>query len=107
MPFEKGNSLGGRKEGSIGQKTKQWEALAESIATTHTERFNEILAKLPEDKFISSYLQILEYFKPKLARNTTDTNISFSKPVVLDWSDESGSDSNTTNTKAEGSEKTS
>jgi len=104
MPFEKGNSLGGRKEGSIGQKTKQWEALAESIATTHTERFNDILSRLPEDKFISSYLQVLEYFKPKLARNTIDGNVSFTKPVVLDWSDEPGENSNTTNTKTEGSE---
>lgn len=102
MPFEKGNSLGGRKEGSIGQKTKQWEALAESIATTHTERFNDILSRLPEDKFISSYLQVLEYFKPKLARNTTDMNITTAKPVILDWSD--GTDTNKTNPETEGSQ---
>ena len=102
MPFEKGNP--GRPDGIKNQKTKQWEALAESIATTHTDRFNEILATLPDDKFISSYLQVLEYFKPKLARNTIDGNVSFTKPVVLDWSDESGANSNTTNTKTEGSE---
>lgn len=106
MPFEKGNKLGGRTEGALSQKTKQWDALAESIATTHTERFNDILARLPEDKFISSYLQVLEYFKPKLARNTTDTNISFNKPVVLDWSDEPGTDTDKTDTETKGSEKT-
>jgi hypothetical protein len=66
MPFEKGNQLG--KIGGKHEKTKQWESLGEAIRTTHCDRFNLILAGLEDDKFIDRYLQVLEYFKPKLAR---------------------------------------
>lgn len=66
MPFEKGNQLG--KIGGKHEKTKQWEELGEAIRTTHCDRFNSILAGLEDDKFIDRYLQVLEYFKPKLAR---------------------------------------
>ena len=68
MPFEKGNKLGGRKEGAKGEKTKQWEALGESITTKHTERFNKILSECDDKTFVQHYQNILEFFKPKLQR---------------------------------------
>ena len=79
MPFEKGKSgnPNGKPQGAKGEKTKQWEALGESITGQQAEQFNAFLDKLwasrnDEDKMIASelYLKTLEYFKPKQARNT-------------------------------------
>ena len=65
-PFEKGNTFAKNK--GKHEKTKQWEALGESIATTHTERFNAILVGSDDETFLKYYTLILEYFKPKQAR---------------------------------------
>lgn len=74
MKFQEGHKkLGGRQKGSKNERTLQWEALGDSITTVHTERFNSILAKLKDDKeFMDRYLQLIEYFKPKLNRTTLD-----------------------------------
>lgn len=65
----KGKKTGGKVKGSKNEKTKQWEALGEAIITTHAERFNRILAAADDDLFMRNYAQMLEYFKPKLARS--------------------------------------
>jgi hypothetical protein len=79
MSFKKGESgnPNGRPHGAKSEKTKQWEALGESITGQQAEQFNAFLDKLwnsrnDEDKMIASelYLKTLEYFKPKQARNT-------------------------------------
>lgn len=69
MAAPKGNTYGKNK----GQhtRTKEWEELGDAIKTRHSERFNAILDELPDDKFVDKYLQVLEYFKPKLARTET------------------------------------
>jgi hypothetical protein len=69
MPAPKGNTYAKNK----GQhsKTKEWEELGDAIKTRHSERFNTILDDLPDEKFVDKYLQVLEYFKPKLARTET------------------------------------
>jgi len=36
----------------------------------HTEKFNSILNGLKGKEYINAYLQVLEYFKPKLQRST-------------------------------------
>lgn len=66
--FRKGDNRPRKPKGAISAKTRQWEALGDSIATTHTERFNKILASSKDEQFVSLYLQTLEYFKPKLGR---------------------------------------
>jgi len=66
-PWKKGE--GGRPKGVKNKNTLAWEGLRDSIVNVHTERFNTILTELEPDKFIDTYLKILEYFKPKLARN--------------------------------------
>ncbi len=69
--FEKGRAkTGGKQKGSKNERTKEWEKLAESIQERHTERFNDILDSLDDEKFADKFLQILEYFKPKLQRTT-------------------------------------
>jgi hypothetical protein len=64
------------KKGKPGKhaKTKQWEALAGSIITTHAERFDEILKRLPDEKFANIYVQILNYFKPKLSQTQVEVD---------------------------------
>lgn len=76
MPFVKGQSGNpkGKPKGAIGEKTKQWDALGESIMGRQAESFNNYLDELwsgsKSDKAIASelYLKSLEYFKPKQAR---------------------------------------
>lgn len=59
----------GRKEGSKNERTKQWEELGKALLERHSERANQVLDNLDDDKFIDQYAKLLEYFKPKLARS--------------------------------------
>lgn len=69
MAAPKGNKFSpGRTKGSKNEKTRQWEALGESIMTTHAERFNQILDQADDEFFTRNYLQLIEYFKPKMSR---------------------------------------
>ena len=70
MPQPKGRSGNpkGKPKGTKSEKTKQWEALGEAIVTRHANRFNEILDTCEDEKFADKFLQVLEYFQPKLAR---------------------------------------
>lgn len=50
-------------------KTKQWELLGEKITNEYTERVFKYFDSLKDDKdFYQAYLNILEYFRPKLQR---------------------------------------
>jgi len=62
------------------EKTKQWEALAESIVTIHAARFNSVLSKLPDEDFAKVYTIVLNYFKPK--QQTTQLNIESERPII-------------------------
>lgn len=64
--FKKGNP--GKPKGAISNKTKQWEALSESIVTTHAERFNTCLASMDDEQFSNLFIKVLEFFKPKYNR---------------------------------------
>jgi hypothetical protein len=73
--FVKGNP--GKPKGATHERTRQWEALADSIIGEQADRFRAFLNELWEsddikDKMRASelYLQTLEYFKPKQARVT-------------------------------------
>ena len=70
MPFEKGKSgnESGRPVGAKSKKTLEWEALGEAILTRHSERANQVLAAMDDEKFLDHYGKLLEYFKPKQAR---------------------------------------
>ena len=70
MPFVKGNKEATKK--GKHEKTKAWEALGESIVTTHAERFNSILQSSEDENFQRYFTMILEYFKPKQARTEVD-----------------------------------
>lgn len=66
------NNPKGKPKGTLSAKTLQWEALGESIVTIHTDRFNSILANSNDKEFSDRFLQVLEYFKPKLNRTTLE-----------------------------------
>ena len=68
MPKGHTNNPNGRPIGATSKRTKEWEALGEAIATKHAQRFNNILDDLDPEKFTDRFLQVLEYFQPKLAR---------------------------------------
>lgn len=69
---QSGNPFG-KPKGAVSEKTKLWEELGLSITTVHAQTFNEKLTQLFEEqpeKGMYMYLQVLEYFKPKLNRTT-------------------------------------
>jgi hypothetical protein len=84
-PFPKGvtGNPAGKPAGTKSTKGKQWEVLHESIAGTHTERFNKVLATLDDKEFMDNYLRILEYFKPRLQRaENINANVELDKVVL-------------------------
>jgi hypothetical protein len=84
-PFPKGvtGNPAGKPVGTKSTKGKQWEVLHESIAGTHTERFNKVLATLDDKEFMDNYLRILEYFKPRLQRaENINANVELDKVVL-------------------------
>jgi len=88
MPQKKGQTgnPNGRPVGSKNKRTEQWEKLGEAISTTHTERFNQCLAKMDDEEFVKAYLMTLEYFKPKLARTEIkgDVEVSGIKQLIIE-----------------------
>lgn len=76
MP-EKGktNNPNGRPKGSKNAKSIQWEALGDSIVSTHAERFNKFLASAEDEDFAKYFTQVLEHFKPKLSRTENKSDI--------------------------------
>lgn len=73
----------GRPKGSKNERTEQWENLAESIVTKHADRFNAALDALEDKDFISSYIQVLNYFKPKL--QSTEHNVGESSQITVKY----------------------
>jgi len=76
--FQKGKSGNpdGKPKGTKSARIKQWDALGESIANEHTERFNAVLAGLEDKEFGEMYLKVLEYFKPKLSRSEVKADVT-------------------------------
>ena len=77
MPFKKGHISNpkGKPIGTKAKKTKQWEALADSITGEQSAMFAKYMAKLWNDKDPKNqqlaadlFIRTVEYFKPKQAR---------------------------------------
>lgn len=85
LPKGKTNNPNGRPAGSKNVKTQEWEIIKETFLTSHTERANRVLASMDDEKFLDSYLKLLEYFKPKLARSE-NTNMNDNKITIeVNW----------------------
>jgi hypothetical protein len=59
----------GRPTGSKNARTIQWEALGKSIESKHVGRFDKVLESMDDETFAKTFLQVLEFFKPKLQRS--------------------------------------
>jgi hypothetical protein len=75
LPKGKTNNSKGRAKGSKNERTIQWEALGKSIETKHVDRFNKVLSKMDDDTFAKNFLQVLEFFKPKLQRSEVSAKV--------------------------------
>ena len=68
LPKGRTNNKKGRTVGVKNKRTYQWEQLGTDITGIHLNRFNDVLTSLDDAEFAKVYLQVLEYFKPKLQR---------------------------------------
>jgi len=60
MPFKKGNQEAKKKGPHL--KTKQWEALHESIIGEHADNFNALMNELWTDEDIKNRIQAGEFY---------------------------------------------
>lgn len=85
MAAPKGNKYSsGRPTGSKSEKTIQWEELGHALITKHSGRANEILENCDDVTFMDNYGKLLEYFKPKLARQDVkiDGSLTLNSPTI-------------------------
>jgi len=88
MGVKKGtvNNPNGRIPGSKNKKTEQWEKLGKAILEEYSDDVKKILDEYKgedKDKFLSSYFQLLEYFKPKQARIYQTSEHEFKNPLNI------------------------
>lgn len=76
MPFKKNDpqskvwqSKGGK---ASTQKTRQWEDIGTYLTIHGSERFLAEIDQLKGKEYVAAFKDILEYFKPKLARTESD-----------------------------------
>ena len=83
--FKKGVSgnPAGKPKGTIDKRTRGWELLKETITTGLTDKFMQEMEKLEGTAYINAYLNVMEYFKPKLSRQETlNTNVELDRVTV-------------------------
>lgn len=69
MAAAKGNSYSpGRPKGSKNERTEQWEQFSEWMMEAGLERFQREIETLEGEKFVQVVKDLMEFFKPKLAR---------------------------------------
>ncbi len=75
MPFTKGHKLArGRGEGTKNKKTLEWETFSKYCLEGGLERFAAELNTLEGRDYVESFLKLLEFHKPKLARTELKTD---------------------------------
>lgn len=73
MAFEKGHK-GYKPVGSKSTKTLEWEEFGKQLLENGLPRAIEILQTCEDEKFIAQFTNLLEYFKPKLARSEVNVD---------------------------------
>jgi hypothetical protein len=84
MAAPKGNKFAGSRKGIPNKKTEQWEAFSEYCLNSGLEKFKEELDKLEGKQFADTFLAILEYHKPKLARSDVNHSgdVTITPPII-------------------------
>lgn len=75
MPFQPGNKLASLQRGCPKRKTQAWDNLGVYLIAEGAPSVIEIMRNLKKEdqkEFLRAFKDILEYFKPKLARSETD-----------------------------------
>lgn len=57
-----------RPHGSKNTKTKDWESFGKEMIEGGLPRLNQILENCDDETFLKTYIQLLEFFKPKMKR---------------------------------------
>ncbi len=68
MPFEKGNKLGGRRQGALNRSSEEAKLAVARIANQGLDAFREDIDKIRKENPIEAaklYLRLLEYIVPK------------------------------------------
>jgi hypothetical protein len=69
MGFEKGKQkTGGKEKGTKNKKTLILDSFASSIVDGGMEKFQTELSKMEGREYVTAFLQLFEYVKPKLSR---------------------------------------
>lgn len=68
MAAPKGNKFAGSRKGIPNKKTEQWEKFSQYMLETGLEKFEQELDKLKGKDYIIAMTNLMEFFKPKLAR---------------------------------------
>ena len=71
---EKGHLLKGhgglKPKGAVSERTKMWNELGEWFVQEGASKCMRIMNDMEDEEYIKHYTALLEYFKPKQARNT-------------------------------------
>ena len=79
MPFQKGYKkppTAGMKKGQKTAKVQAWERLGDLITGALTEDVMAYIQKLPDDEKLEAYLKLLDYFKPRMQRSESKTDLN-------------------------------
>lgn len=70
-----------RPKGSKNQKSIEWEQFGKALTEQGLDRIAAILDTCDDETFIRTYVQLLEYFKPKMKR--LEVRDSDASPVII------------------------
>lgn len=80
--FKKGNKFATKNKGKPKKKTLEWEAFGKHLLSVGLDRASEIMQKSTDKEFMIYFLQLLEYFKPKMSR--VDNNTAGELKLVIE-----------------------
>jgi hypothetical protein len=83
--WEKGVSPNpnGRPKGTVSEKTRGWNLLKDAITTDLTDKFMTEMEKLDGQQYINAYLNVLEFFRPRLSRTESKVENTNVEQVVI------------------------
>lgn len=80
--FTKGNKLATVNQGTKKKKTIEWEQFGKQLLGVGLERAREIMERSTDKEFMLYYLQLLEYFKPKMTR--VESNVAGQLKLIIE-----------------------
>lgn len=75
----------GRPIGAKSKKTLQWEYFAEYCLSEGLNKFRQELAKLEKKDYVNAYLNLMEFFKPKLSRLSKEEETKDIQVIIGDF----------------------